>query len=70
MSPLDLMDWVMLRRKVIWPILPTNMAHITDQYGPYCNPAPNPPQGRGAGRLSHKAYKTYDTHKSSPHWGD
>ncbi|MBQ2337576.1 MAG: hypothetical protein II384_00460, partial [Prevotella sp.] len=22
----------------IWAILPTNMGHITNQYGPYCRP--------------------------------
>ena len=35
----------------------TNMGHITD-------PPPTPPQGRGAVRLSHKAYKTYKSYKS------
>ena len=33
------------------------MGHITD-------PPPAPPQGRGAVRLSHKAYKAYKTYKS------
>ncbi len=28
--------------KVIWAILLTNMGHITDQYGPYYSPTPNP----------------------------
>ena len=31
------------------------MGHITDQYGPYYKPTPNP-------RLSHKAYKSYKSH--------
>ena len=33
------------------------MTHITD-------PPPTPPQGRGAVRLSCKAYKTYKSYKS------
>ena len=41
----------------IWAILPTNMGHIT-------GPPPAPPQGRGAVRLSHKAYKTYKSYKT------
>ncbi len=41
----------------IWAILPNNMGHIT-------GPPPTPPQGRGAVRLSHKAYKAYKTYKS------
>ena len=40
------------------------MGHITFQYGPYYRPTPAPPQGRGAERLSHKAYKTYWSYKS------
>ena len=36
------------KRKVIWAILLTNMGHITNQYGPYYSPTPNPsPRERG-----------------------
>ena len=38
----------MPNKKPIWAILPTNMGHITNQYGPYYQPTPAPPQGRGA----------------------
>ena len=40
------------------------MGHITYQYGPYYKPSPAPPRGRGAERLSHKAYKTHKSYKS------
>ncbi len=40
------------------------MGHITHQYGPYYKPSPAPPQGRGAERLSHKAYKAHKSYKS------
>ena len=34
--------------QVIWAILLTNMGHITNQYGPYYSPTPNPiPKGGG-----------------------
>ncbi len=40
------------------------MGHITYQYGAYYKPSPAPPQGRGAERLSHKAYKAHKSYKS------
>ena len=53
------------------------MSHITNQYESYYKPSPAPPQGRGAERLSRKAYKAYKSYKtykpyppSSPLWGD
>ena len=61
--------------QVIWAILLTNMGHITNQYGPYYSPTPNPIPERssptrslspreGGERLSHKAYKAYKSYKT------
>ena len=38
--------------QVIWAILLTNMGHITNQYGPYYSPTPNP-LAIGGGRKGH-----------------
>ena len=35
-------------QQVIWAILPTNMGHITDQYGPYYKPTPTPSPREGS----------------------
>ena len=45
-------------QQVIWAILPTNMGHITDQYGPYYKPTPNPSPREGSLKALHKGYKS------------
>ena len=40
------------------------MGHITDQYGPYYRPTPNPSPREGCRKALHKAYKTYKSYKS------
>ena len=39
--------------QVIWAILLTNMGHITNQYGPYYSPTPNPSPREGGERKAH-----------------
>ena len=40
LAPLSDMIQQLSQQKVIWAILPTNMGHITHQYGPYYSPTP------------------------------
>ena len=38
------------------------MGHITDQYGPYYKPTPNPSPREGSRKALHKAYKSYKSY--------